>query len=654
MSASQQESQRFQGEWEHILEEQADTVRERVPPKDQVLEEEINMENREVDEIQEFNMMGSEAENIAEVVREDGQRNAVTREYIIQLMEQISEDHRAREIDRINFSDNEEIEKIGLEFEDRKGVTDVDVSASEKEEVTDLSRSIDEMIQNLEQVEQLTNENNPDDSVEFRRQGHLTEMMLRGSGGAFDWNKAEAGIYAGTEFLSGAPRYFAFDDTYDGVMQVAGTGSLQITMRPKIYDEHEGNPDRWIKDFSGGGDRIGMHALSPLIYGPFQSSPVLGAEQDNPEELEEEEIDRFIEVLNGRDKAYGQGFQNEHDSKGIGKTPEEYVTENSKAAFSPELEDIESMEDAVEFPADSEWTFSASVEAGKMKVVDEEEKYDPEEDYDTLDEVTFLESDEAGHVRVGHEDWDLEDGRDVIKMKEFPEKEMFEGTVYVVDEEGNREKKRVVVDYRDEEIFPEMGEEEFKQTVKNHYTADSTAVWESWRMRADKPAFEYRDMCNNPFRDAGMATQVGAFRKWREIQEFAEEQLGIDTVEKAQEMRLGVNGMLAEPGSEDYHDKTGLQYTLNEEEEITLQDAWLGDHEQLEDGMIDILAEGVDEMTTGEAYSAEQYIDTMETLVGNGLTPGEMMAIDYGVEIDGEKLYQDPGDIVVGGEEYAT
>lgn len=649
MSASRQQSKRFEGDWEHFLETQTEEVKQRIPPEDRTREEDIDLENRDVDEIQEYDMMGSEAEHIAERLEND-ERRAVTREFTKAHMQRIAERESAKEIDRINFSNNDEIEKVEQEFEEYEGVSDVDVSASEKEDVTGLVRNIDEIIQSMDEVEQETVETNPEKGdVEFRRQGHLTEMMLRGSGGAFDWNKAEEGIYAGTEFLSGAPRYFAFDDTYDGVMQVAGTGSLQTTMRPKIYEEHEGKPDKWMKDFSGGGDRIGMHALSPLIYGAFQSSPVLGSEQHNPEELDEEEIDRFVEVLNGRDKAYGQGFQNEHDEKGLGKTPEEYVTENSKAAFSPELEDIESVEDAVAFPADSGWTFSNAVEAGKMKVVEEGETYDPEEDYDTLDDVTFLESDETGHVRVGHEDWDLDGDRDVIKMNEFPEHEKFEGTVYVVDEDGNRERRRVVVDYQDEDLFPDMEKEDFIETVKGHYAADSTAVWESWRMRADKPAFEYRDMGNNPFRDAGIATQVGAFRKWREIQEFAEDELGITTVDQAQELRLGVNGMLADPEEEDYQSQIGFDYTINEDYDITLQDAWLGDHEMLEDGMIDILAEGVDEMTTGEAYSAEEYRETMTELAENGLTPGEMMAQEYGVEMDGDVLYE-PDDIVVGGE----
>lgn len=634
MSASSQQNRRFKGEWEHFLEEQAQEIKGDIPSTDQATASDLD-----ADSVQEYDMMGSEAEQIVEREDENGS-HAVKRDYTKRHMQAIANNDAATGVDYINLSNSNEIEKIDLEFDNFDGVSDMDVSASEKEDVTGLVRSIDEIIQNLDLVEQVTVEENPDDDVVFRRQGHLTEMMLRGSEGAFDWNNAEEGIYAGTEFLSGAPRYFAFDDTYDGVMQVAGTGSLQTTMRPKIYEDHEGHPDQWISDFNGGGDRLGMHALSPLIYGPFQSSPVIGSTENG---------EKFIETLNGRDKAYGQGFQNEHDQKGLGKDEEEYVTENSKAAFSPELEDIETVEDAVAFPADSEWTFSNAVEAGKMKVVEEGETYDQDQDYETLDEaIEFLNEDDTGHVRVGHEDWDLEDGRNVIKMNEFPEHERFEGTVYVVDEEGNREQKRVVVDYQDEEFFPEMDEEDFMETVKGHYAADSTAVWESWRMRPDKPAFEYRDMGNNPFRNAGIATQVGAFRKWREIQEFAEDELGITSIEDAQKMRIGVNGMSANPEEDDYQSEIGFDYTINEEYGITLQDAWTGDHEILDNSMIDIIADGVDEMSTGEAYSVDEYRETMTELAENGLTPGEMMAQDYGVETDGDQLYN-PEDTTLGG-----
>lgn len=641
MSTSSQQSRRFNGGWEHFLEDQASEVKSRIPSEDSMRQEDVEEESDKADDIQEADMMGSEAEHIAERVDEDGS-HAVTREFTKRQMNAASRHRKAEEAKYTNLAANDEITEVELEFDDFNGVSDVDVSASEKEDVTGLVRSIDELVENLDLVEEVTVKTNPDEDVVFRRQGHLTEMMLRGSGGAFDWDKADEGIYAGTEFISGAPRYFAFNDTYDGVMQVAGTGSLQTTMRPKIYDEHEGNPDEWIRDFNGGGDRIGMHGLSPLIYGIFQSSPVIDSSEDG---------EKFIEVLNGRDKAYGQGFQNEHDRKGLGKTEGEYVTENSKAGFSPELEDIQSVEDAVDFPADSEWTFSNVVEAGKMKVVEEGESYDSEQEYDTLDEAfDFVGEKDSGHIRVGHEDWDLDGGRDVIKMNEFPEYEKFEGTVYVVDEDGNRERKRVVVDYQDEEFFPDMDEEDFMETVKGHYTADSTAVWESWRMRPDRPAFEYRDIGNNPFRDAAIATQVGAFRTWREIQEFAEEDLGIRSVEDAQDLRLGVDGMSANSGSDEYFENSGLQYTIDEEKDITLQDAWLGTG-GLEQGLIDIISEGVDEMSTGEAYSADRYRETMEELAENGLTPGEMMAKDHGVDIDGEILY-DPEEAVLG--EYAA
>ena len=650
-SDNQRKKSRFNVAWDEIRESQAEDVAETFPEHD-------DQRATSEEDLQEKDMMGAEAEHIAE--RENGGTpEPVTREFTKRHMEAISEHQAASEVNRINTAENDEIANVKLEFENgQTGVSDVDVGAVEKEDVTGLVNSIDEVIENLDLVENVTAETNPDDEVVIRRQGHTTSMMIRGSGEVYDWENAEAGIYPGAEMFSGAPRYHAFDDTFDGVGQVAGTGSIQVTMRPKIYEDHEGDPDKWIKDFSGGGERIGMHALSPLIYGPFQSSPVIDEvlpEGVSEEEASEEDFKKVIETLNGRDKAYGQGFQNEHDTKGKGKDEGEYVTENSKAAYSPELAEIKSMEDQVDFPADSEWTFSAPTEAGKMKVVEEGETYDPEAEYDTLAEVTFLEDDDKESIRVGHEDWDLPDGRNVIKTNEFPEHESFEGTVYVEDAEGNLEKKRVVVDYQDEEMFPDMDDEEFRETAKGHYGADATAVWQSWRMRPNMPAIEYRDMCNNPFRDAGIATQVGAFRRWREIQEFAEDEIGIYE-EDAQDLRLGINGMLGDPEDENYQDETGLDYTINDEKGITLQDAWTGDHEALSTSMTDIIAEGVDEMTTGEAYTAEEYRETMTDLAENGLTPGEMMAKQEGVEIEGDVLY-DPGDKVVGetkGPEYAA
>ncbi len=625
MSAS---GYRFDVDWHEIRETQADGVKELVPKHDDQTAEEAGVED-----LQEKDMMGTEAEHITERHIDDIP-GPVTRDFTREHMKAIAEHPSAKEVNHINMAQTEEVASVELEFDEYEGTSDVDVGAVEKEDVTGLVRTIDDLIQNLEKVEQVTAETNPDENVEFRRQGHTTGMMLRGSGTAFDWDKAEAGIYPTEEFISGAPRYFAFNDTFEGVMQVAGTGSIQTTMRPKIYEEHEGDPDAWIRDFSGGGDRIGMHALSPLIYGPFQCSPVISRVEM------EDGFKQVIETLNGRDKAYGNGFQNVHDRKGLGKDEGEYVTENSKAAYSPELAEIQGMEDQVEFPATSEMTFSNEIEASKMKVVEEGTEYDRSEEYETLDEVSFVDSDESGFMRVGHEDWDVSDG--VIETREFVEEERLEGTVYIVDEDGNRERKRVVVDYGDEESFPEMDREDFIEEAIGHYAADATAVWESWRMRPDKPAFEYRDMCNNPFTEASIATQAGAFRKWREIQDFAEDTLGL-TEEDAQELRLGTNGHLADHENDpDYLDDVGLDYTINSEEDITLQDAWL-----MDDGLLDIISEGVDEMTTGEVYSAEAYRSEMQEILENGLTPGEMMAKEYGVEMDGDVLYS-PEDVTLG------
>jgi len=618
---------RFTTNWEDVNKELSNEVREKVPSKDKQAEENE----------QAYNQVGAEEEHIVERLEPNGETSAVKREFTDQHLKTIAQHEQATNTETISTKNDNSVALVEIETDDYKGSSEYDVGP-EKEDVTGVVSNIGEILENLDQVEKITEETSPKNNVAFKRQGTLTEMMLRGSNGEFDWANAENGIFPGPEFLTGKPRYFAFDDTYTGVMQVAGTGSIQTTMRPKIYDEkHEEqtDPDKWVVDFSGGGERVGMHALSPLIYGPFMSSPVINQEK------------KIIETLNGRDKAYGQGFQTEWDSKGLGKTEEEYVTENSKAGYSPILSEIESIQDLQDFKAESEWTFSKPVEAGKMKVVEEGESYDPEKEYETLVEnvegtsYEFVEKDDAGIIRVGHEDWDLNGGRSTIKLSEFPDYEHFEGKIYLVDEDGNKKSKRVVVDYQDEEIFPEMSDEEFLNEYRGHFEADATAVWEPFRMRPSEPAFEYRDICNNPFRDAAIATQIGVFRKWREIQEFAEEQLGLYE-DSAQELRLGVN-------------QEGLSYEIDQERGITLQDAWIGS-EKLETSLYNIIAEGVDEMS-GDKYSVEEYQQTMigsENKVGllpNGLTPGEMIASEYGVEVEGDVLYS-PEDLFVGEQPY--
>lgn len=613
---------KFSTTWEDINEELSNEVRQKIPEKDK---------SETTEEEQEFDKIGAEEEHLAERTNEGGETQAVKREFTDQHLKNTADHSAASETEKIETKNDGTFAGVEVETEDHEGFSEYDVGP-EKEDVTSIQNNIGDLIENLDQVEEITRETSPEDDVVFRRQGMLTEMMLRDSKGDFNWNNAENNDFPGQEFITGKPRYFAFDDTYTGVMQVAGTGSIQVTMRPKIYEEHEGQPDEWVKDFSGGGERIGMHALSPLIYGPFQASPIIDEEREE------------IETLNGRDKAYGQGFQTEWDSKGLGKSEQEYVTENSKAGYSPELSEINSIEDLQDFKADSEWTFSKPVEVEKMQVVKEGEEYDPDEEYETLvehvegTEFEFLERGDAGIIRVGHEDWNLEDDRNTIKLKDFPVHERFEGKIYLVDEDGNKESKRVVVDYTDQKTFPEIDEEQFAEEFRGHFEADATAVWEPFRMRPSTPAFEYRDMCNNPFRDAGIATQVGTFRKWKEIQEFAEEELELYEEDVAQDLRIGV-------------DQEGLEYVVNEEKGITLQDAWMGS-EDLDNSLYSIIEDGVREMA-GENYSVEEYRNTMlgteeqPGLIPNGLTPGEMMAKEYGVDVEGEILYE-PEDTVVG------
>lgn len=615
MSAS--ENSRFnEVTWRDVNEKLSNEVRSKVPNSDKSSDEEE----------QPYDSMGGEIEHIVERSTSNGPR-AVTREFSDQHLRNIAEHEKSGEVDSI--ATNNEGQIAGVEIETANGdsgYSEYDVGP-EKEDVTGVVNSIGEILEDLDEVEQATLNSSPDSDVEFKRQGILTEMMERGSGGDFDWNNADRNEYPGQEYLTAKPRYFAFDDTYPGVMQVSGTGSIQVTMRPKIYDEHivdgETDEDKWISDFSGGGENIGMHALSPLFYGPFMASPVID-EQGN------------IETLNGRDKAYGEGFQSEWDSEGNGKTPEEYVTEESKAIYSPSLADVKSIEDLQDFKANSEWTFSNAVEIGKMKVVPEGESYDSDAEYEVLSEhveslegFDFLDEEDSAYIRVGHEDWDLYDGRNVINLSEFQDHEKFEGKIYLVDENGEKEEKRVVVDYQDEELFPEMDDEQFLREYMGHFMADATSVWEPFRMRPNAPAFEYRDIGTNPYRDAAIATQVGAFRKWREIQDFAEDELGLEESD-AKDLRLGTNYQ-----GFDYEVKDG----------ISLQDAWLGTDE-MDSSLYEIISEGVEEMS-GENYSIDDYhvamigTDDQDGLISNGLTPAEMMASEMGVDVDGEVLYED-------------
>jgi len=608
-------NRRFDTTWQEINEELSEEVRSKIPSKDRETGE--NLQN--------YDKLGAEEEHIVERTEPNGNTEAVERSFSNKHLKNIAEKEEAKNVETIPTNNNGSIAGVYLETDNYEGFSEYDVGP-EKEDVTTIQSNIGDLLENLNEIEQTTVNTSPERNVAFKRQGTLTEMMLRDSDGEFNWNKAENHNYPDQKFITGKPRYFAFDDTYTGVMQVAGTGSIQVTMRPKIYDkQHDGvvDEDKWVRDFSGGGERVGLHALSPLFYGPFQASPVIDEDREN------------IETLNGRDKAYGQGFQTEWDSKGLGKTEEEYVTENSKACYSPALSEIQTIEDLQNFKAESEWTFSAPTPLENMLVVDEEETYDPEENYETLVEhvsntsFDFLDPQDKAVVRVGHENWMLEDDRNTINLTEFPEHERFEGKIYLVDEEENKEGKRVVVDYQNEEIFSNMSEKDFAEEYRNHFEADATSVWEPFRMRPSSPAFEYRDMCNNPFRDAGIATQVGVFRKWREIQEFAEEELGLYE-ENAQDLRIGI-------------DKEGLQYEINEEKGITLQDAWMGSS-KLNTSLYDIVETGIEELE-GENYSVEKYRETMlgtnkqPGLISNGLTPAEMMASEHGVDIEGEILY---------------
>jgi hypothetical protein len=631
-------------DWDDVNRELADEKRSQIGESDRASGEDI----------QEYDQFGVEEEHMVERPTSEGMR-AATGSFGRDHLERVSMHPSASSVDRVDLHEDDIVKLVNLDFEDYQGTSEYDVGP-EKEDVTGIVRSIDDAIDNLDLVEQATVEASPEEDVEFRRQGFLTEQMIRGSGGEFDLNRAERGKTVDTDYFFPEPKYENFGDTYPFVGNVAGTGSIQVTMRPKIYDEEHGDSvdvDRWISEFKGGQEDVGMSALSPLLYGPFMTSPVIDYRTAGETGEGEKRFEPVIEVVNGRDLAYDQSFMTPWDRQGRENRddPGDYVTENSKAGFSPSLAAIQSIEEDQDFDASSEMNF-AEVEASKVKVVEDEE-YDQEADYDTLDEeLEFMNSDDMALVRIGRRDWDL-NGKDSIKpMKEVVEDEMFGGQVLAFERDGETIEKQVVVDYQDEDIFPDMTDEDFKEAVKGLYQADSTAVWEPWRLRPGDMAMEYRDVGNNPYRDEAIATVVGAFRTWRDIQDFASNELGL-TNENAKDLRLGVDGFKADhENDENYEQQMGMDYTLNEDEDITLQDAWLG--KGMEEGLIDIIAEGVGEMSQGEVYSAEQYRENMEELLENSLTPGEMIAKHHGVDLEGEILYE-PEDIVVGAknEQYA-
>ncbi|MFQ3308307.1 MAG: hypothetical protein ACI977_000539 [Candidatus Nanohaloarchaea archaeon] len=613
------DSQRFSKyDWDDINEELAEEKRRQIGSSDRDTGENL----------QHHNMIGVEEEHPVEKPT-SADAIPVHSDFSLEHLQRLAEIEQAINTERVDTHEDNIVKLVELEFDEYKGASEYDVGP-EKEDVTGIVNTVDDALKNLNQVEQTTLDSAPRDDVQFRRQGMLTRMM---TGNFYDT--------VGREHFFQEPKYEMFGNTYD-VEPVAGTGSIQVTMRPKIYDEEhdqEVDVDKWLSEFKGGQDEIGMSALSPLFYGPFMSSPVMYNHEGKT----------VIETLNGRDKAYDESFLTLWDRQGQNnkEEPGDYITKNSKAGFSPALANIESIEEDQDFSASSEWNF-AQVEASKVKVVDDED-YDQDEDYDVLsDRVEFIDEDDNALIRVGKENWDLEDKDSIMPFKEFIEREMFGGEVIVFDEEGNSTEYTGVVDYRDEEIFPDMDDEAFKEEGKKQFKADTTAVWEPWRERPADMALEYRDVGNNPFRNEAIATQIGAFRRWREIQEFASENLGISN-SHAKDLRLGVNGVYADhENDENYLENNGLQYTINEEENITVQDAWLGTN--MEEGLIDILADGVDEMSTGELYSGEQYRSEMTKLIENGVTPGEMMAKEHGVDyIEGDVLYE-PEDLIVGGQ----
>lgn len=418
------------------------------------------------------------------------------------------------------------------------------------------------------------------EETELYRIGHVPGLAVEDVDDFYDRERFEQEGPADDEiedYMTQKRRYVDHLKSHgNDVMAIGGTDSIQVTMRPLMEET-----DTMFREFLGAGKGPSIPALSPVLFAPFMSSPVL----DEGGELESHM---------GRGWAYFRGFD-----------ASDYA-DDQKYGLIDDLMHVEGVEDAMDVFADKTFQFSAGVEADNLKVVGTEESlYDAASDqYDHLDEETEF------NVRVGHED------HGVINFKQFVEDRKFEGIVSLPDpdSEDDETEVRVEADYSD------LEDDEFLEEAWGHFVAHNTGVWPSFNPRFDAGAFESRDFGNSPRIKEAVDTQAALFYKWREVQDYAEEELDMHD----QYASIVRDGIMDE----------GLDFVLPSGD--TVEKAWYGPDG--EDGLLDILQEGVEELAyaddPGDDHDAEaekyaaRYRDAMEDYLEEG-TFSEVFAAAY-------------------------
>ncbi len=436
------------------------------------------------------------------------------------------------------------------------------------------------------------------------------------------------------------------------VMAIGGTDSIQVTMRPHIEEVENGNREALFGDgyevddlfrefFGTGGDaNVSMPAISPVLYAPFMNSPVLEEADDG------EDVYELVDHM-GREWAYAFSFERS-----------DYVdSDGMKFGYIPEFAQVEGLEDAIDFYGDKIFQFTDELAADELAVVGE----DDETLYSMYgDEHDHIEADTPYNVRFGH------DASGTKTFKEFMESRKIEG-IATLPGAGDGTTVKVEKDYNELIENGEMTEDEFYDEAWGHFIAHSTGVWPSFRPRFNNGAVESRDFGNSYRIQEAIDTQAAAFVKWPEIQDYMAD---------VHEMHDGYANILRSDVSnaknETYADSTA-EYDVDTADMLdylsgggldtvlpsghTIRDAWYGPDG--EDGLLDVLEDGVREMSYGQAdvpaedrdAYAEQWRDQMETYLEDG-TPADVFTDavnehgkEYAMEqtrVDAEKTYTPP------------
>lgn len=297
-------------------------------------------------------------------------------------------------------------------------------------------------------------------------------------------------------------------DVYDNLswyftplnMQLGATGSLHFTANPfSAYADI----DESFARLNGGDDFPSIHALSPLIFGPFMNSARFSAEDG-------------IETRYARDDAYRSGRT---------ESPLLDADESADLFGYPSVAgDVESIEDWVEWVVEQP--------APKLSV--------PRESVYPLDDRLPLPDQQELSVvpaRFG-------ETFEPVYFDEIVEDEYFTGLIHRTDSSGDLYKQFVEVD-ADED------------TIKNLYGDQEGTLLPSYRFKLDVGVGEYRDICNGPYREEAVAWLNGIFYDPFHFQELATGD-GFDiTEDDAEELRRRIpqEGLDAElPGGQTYRD----------------------------------------------------------------------------------------------------